>query len=368
MGLNKKEERNEIHRALLDSESFYSEDKGATNLARTAEYDLIRDVSQIECLMRDLAASEHILFALEERKGGRRYLKNSSLGGRFVLALDYDISEIRRHFERHKFTPYFELFEECVEVASLYGLSLAVKSRDPSAIEAWCDALNNCVGQIRARLHSQAFKSRLNLFRRVPNENYLGLRRYLDGLFEKYSGLLVIRLDLGFEKERYGYSGLRSPVTCEDAIGCRVRLFKNRRSNGIFKHMVGYAWKLEYGLDKGYQYHLLLLFDGSKCQEDVNIALEIGEYWKNVITNGKGVYCNFNATKGAYKACGTGRINRTDFELRAILKDKVAIYLSKVDVILKLAMPDGHRSYNRGGVPRLKEKTAESSMPEEAAV
>lgn len=348
MGINKKEERDEIERALLNSAISNFENRGEANVIFTAEFDRMRELSQIARLMRDLAASEHILFALEERKGGRRCLRKFPRGERFVLALDYDISEIRRHFELHKFTPYFELFEDCVKAARLDGLAQAVKSKDPSEIEAWCDALNNCVGQIRARLRSQAFKSRVNLFRRVPNENYLGLCRYLDRLFEKHSGLLVIRLDLGFGKEHHWPSGLRSPVTFEDAIGCRERLLKNRRCNRIFKHMVGYAWKLEYGLDKGFQYHLLLLFDGSKCQEDVKIAMEIGEHWKKVITNGKGVYWNCNAKKGTYKACGTGRINRTDIELRAILKDKVAIYLTKVDVILKLAMPDGHRSYNRG--------------------
>jgi hypothetical protein len=131
--------------------------------------------------------------------------------------------------------------------------------------------------------------------------------------------------------------------------------------------MVGFAWKLEYGLDKGFHYHLLLLFDGSRRQQDVKIAMDIGEYWKHEITSGEGVYWNCNARKSDYKACGVGRISRNDIELRAILKDKVALYLTKVDVILKLVMPDNHRSYGRGGMPKIKESSAELISPEDYA-
>ncbi|MBS0352708.1 MAG: inovirus-type Gp2 protein [Proteobacteria bacterium] len=366
--IDQEEERNEIESALIESTVTYFESQGETKVALTVEYDLMKELSQIERLMKDIGASEHALFALEERKRGGLYLKKFPLGERFIAALNYDISEIRRHFERHAFTPHFELFEECVKKYNLDDLAQAVKRKAHRAIEAWCRALTGCVTRIRTRLHSRAFKSRVSLFRRVPNENYLGLCRYIDRLFEKHSRLIVIRLDLGFGKEHRWPNGLRSPVTFEEAIGCRERLFNNRRCNRIFKHMVGYAWKLEYGLDKGFHYHLLLLFDGSKRQQDVTIAMEIGEYWEKVITNGKGVYWNCNGNKQTYKACGIGRINRSDIELRATLKEKVAIYLTKVDVILKLVMPDGHRSYNRGGMPKLKEKRAESITQEEAVV
>ncbi len=359
MAIDKVEERNEIERALIDSTINFFDSQGEAKIVFTFAYHHMKALLQIERLMKEVGASDHSLFAVEKRKSGERYLRKFPLGERFLAALNCNITEIRSSFERHAFTPHFEVFEECVKSAGLVELARDMKFKVPVDLNDCALALNDCVKEIRTKVNSRAFKGRVNLFRRVPNENYQGLCKYLDGLFSRYSRLIVIRLDLGFGKEHGWPNGLRSPITFDDAIGCRERLFKNRRRNRIFKHMVGFAWKLEYGLDKGFHYHLLLLFDGSKRQQDVKIAMEIGEYWKREITSGNGVYWNCNANKGAYKDCGVGRIGRNDIELRAVLKDKVALYLTKLDVILKLAMPDDHRSYGRGCMPKIKASSLE---------
>lgn len=60
------------------------------------------------------------------------------------------------------------------------------------------------------------------------------------------------------------------------------------RSNKLFDNRVGYVWKLEYGIDKGFHYHMMI--------QDINIAKMIGEYWAAVITHYRGLYYSIKKT------------------------------------------------------------------------
>jgi hypothetical protein len=96
---------------------------------------------------------------------------------------------------------------------------------------------------------------------------------------------------------------------------------------------VGYAWKMEYGLDKGFHFHILFFFDGSQVHKDIIIARMIGEHWEKDITGGKGLYYNCNAFKADYEEnLGIGMINHFDTELRENLINEAAVYLIKTDL------------------------------------
>jgi hypothetical protein len=125
--------------------------------------------------------------------------------------------------------------------------------------------------------------------------------------------------------------------------------------------MVGYCWKLEYGGEKGFHYHMIFFYDGSKVQQDTNIARMIGEYWMNVITQGKGLYYNCNADKGKYERCGIGTINHYDTELIENLK-LAAQYLAKPDDYLRdnASNIEVDRTFGRGV---MREKTENRGRP-----
>jgi hypothetical protein len=120
--------------------------------------------------------------------------------------------------------------------------------------------------------------------------------------------------------------------------------------------VVGYAWKLEYGLAKTYHYHFLLFFDGAYSQQDIVIAQAIGEYWASNITNGKGIYHNCNRNKAEYKVrgiLGIGMINHCDLSLRNGLKTAAA-YLTKVDIYVRMVISGGGRCFGKSGKPKMK--------------
>ena len=58
---------------------------------------------------------------------------------------------------------------------------------------------------------------------------------------------------------------------------------------------------------------------GSKVREDQTLAMLLGNYWKNFITQGRGTYHYWNAFKDGYKTLGVDMINYYDLELRESL-------------------------------------------------
>ena len=95
----------------------------------------------------------------------------------------------------------------------------------------------------------------------------------------------------------------------------------------------------------------MFIYDGQKVREDITKAEQIGEYWKNNITKGNGLFHNCN--KNDYKDKGIGILEHRDNEKRKILDEKVLPYLCKEDQsidILKENKKD--RAFTRGIAPK----------------
>ncbi|MCT7602550.1 hypothetical protein N5T92_10670, partial [Aliarcobacter butzleri] len=99
-----------------------------------------------------------------------------------------------------------------------------------------------------------------------------------------------------------------------------------------------------------------LFYDGNKVQKEVYIAKQIGEYWNNNITKGKGVYYNCNAKD--YKNRGIGMVDYKDEEKIKILKENAISYLLKTDEqsIDDIKTNSKDRAIVRGTMPKPKSK------------
>lgn len=239
-----------------------------------------------------------------------------------------------------------------------------------------CDALNDFVRDIRRSGSSAAFKKRVRNHHDAVDKNMRGLTKYIDSLFQHHSRLLVIRVDLGYGKDMQPEPSRTAHMTSEEVRKHRDRLLKNIPNNTLFAGLVGYVWKLEYGLEKGYHYHWLFFFDGRTRCRDVWLGQKIGEYWQKIVGE-TAVYWNCNANKSGYRRLGVGMINRGDDELRKNLIE-AAEYLTKPDLHLRLVDTTAGRTFGRGEI-RMKEEAAvttfveggvielESAPPSEAA-
>ena len=149
------------------------------------------------------------------------------------------------------------------------------------------------------------------------NKRKNSMEAYIDALIENNSKICTIRIDLG-----YG-TPYANKVTLNDMNKDINNLLNNRRSKKtLFENNIGYIIKKEHGENgKGVHGHAYLFYDGNKVQKEVYIAKQIGEYWNNNITKGKGVYYNCNAKD--YKNRGIGMVDYKDEEKIKILKEEL---------------------------------------------
>lgn len=167
---------------------------------------------------------------------------------------------------------------------------------------------------------------------------------YIDALQNNYSKMNIVRVDLAYKKP---YS---SDVTLDEATKDLNRLLNNRRSKPvIFEDNIGYIVKKEYTEDKGVHLHALFMFDGQKVLKDAYKADEIGNYWNENITKGKGSY--YNCNKNKYPEHGIGMLDYTDIEKRKHL-DSAMAYLSKDEQHIDSLSNKKERSFVRGTIPK----------------
>lgn len=180
--------------------------------------------------------------------------------------------------------------------------------------------------------------------RRRQNSNVA----YIDALQANYSKLCAVRLDLSYKKP---YS---EEITLEEATKDLNRLLNNRRSKpSIFEHNIGYIVKKEYTEDKSIHLHAFFMFDGQKVLKDAHKADEIGNYFVNDITKGKGTY--YNCNRNNYPEHGIGMLDHRDTEKRKHL-DKAMAYLSKDEQHIDSLSNKKERSFVRGTIPKSKGK------------
>ena len=333
----KRELRDSINDALSRSAVSFLEDKEEVILLTGEQLSISNQIKSIERLVKKISASEGELFSMGESR-----ILCSSIGRRVLRSLKAPLMA-RAMYPIHDFNPYCTIFMDNVERMKIDRYSNTKEFYGNEAEEV-VKKLNDFVQSIRGESNSKEFLVRMNSYHRASNKNYRELKSYIDCLFEKYSRLLIVRIDLSYFK---GFSQSSPDRGYSLVRRHRKRLFRNARYNALFKERVGYAWKLEYGAEKGFHYHVLLFFNGASRFSDVWIAKEIGEYWKNVVTDGEGLYFNCNARKGAYRSCGIGMVHYGDKDARRGLDD-LSVYLTKVDYYLKLALPGSDRSFGKG--------------------
>jgi hypothetical protein len=286
---------------------------------------LMRASMQVQKLIK----SEGDAFWVEATADGLARVTHSKLGEVLIGFIKLQIPDSPKFHTLYTLEPYIEMMAKYLKGFGLYQiLSRKFLAESVEEATALMKHLNGCVDKIRQEAKSRKFMSKLNSYQRSSNKNYKELTQYIDEVFECHSRLLVLRVDLSYSKEN-------SNTKQSEAARDLKHLFRNARSNKLFSDMVGYIWKLEYGPEKGFHYHMMFFFDGSKIREDGTLAKRIGRYWIDVVTKGRGLYYNCNAVKHTYKICGIGMINHADAELRENLR-KAVIYLTKTDLYMKL--------------------------------
>lgn len=181
--------------------------------------------------------------------------------------------------------------------------------------------------------------------------NSQSLLEYIKYFLDKYARLLIVRVDLKIKSEfanKVSVDAFNNFMTdLRDDLG---------RKRGCFKHLRGYAWAIEQGVDNGgIHCHLLLLYNGDKRQQDWFLGDVVGKHWVE-ITEGLGSYfnCNTIEQKRMYERLGILGIGRIHGNNNLEVKNAInaALYLTrpeKYEQRLKAWLPN-MRSFGRGTI------------------
>ncbi|GJA84654.1 YagK/YfjJ domain-containing protein [Aeromonas caviae] len=198
---------------------------------------------------------------------------------------------------------------------------------------------------------SAEHKKRVRAFEGRAKKNSQSLTEYVQGLFERHQKLLVLRIDLHYGK---AYPEKDSADQLLDWFG---RMLNNRRTNKIFKGMLGHAAKLEYAPRTGFHLHCMFIYNGSQHQYDVYLTERIGEYWRVFITRELGRYFNCSTIKNSYKSVGIGLQHYSQGTEQPGLKRAID-YMTKSELLLRAREFGGtRRGFFRGVLPRKPRQT-----------
>lgn len=161
--------------------------------------------------------------------------------------------------------------------------------------------------------HYHRQRRQLRDHRYSESENTKNLVQRMDNISDKYSRILVVRVDLAYPLKYQDQIGIQEFSDHMDVLRTRLR-----DQDKVFKGLVEYAWALEQGEGKGYHCHLLLVYKGSERRSAYSVADRVGKLW-STITEDQG--CHFNCHTADYlkqfsdrNRLGIGMIHRKNRE------------------------------------------------------
>ncbi len=139
------------------------------------------------------------------------------------------------------------------------------------------------------------FKNTIKKLKKSQTKRQISIKNYIDALNNNYARLLVVRLDLHLKIAPEIVNFTRDLLADMTRFWSRFR--RDLKESSSIPKPVGFIGSLEHGHYRGFHFHVMLIYDGSKHQKDIMIAYRIGEHWKLNITNGRGDYHNCNASE-----------------------------------------------------------------------
>ncbi|MGA3845163.1 hypothetical protein ACI2S9_16655 [Ralstonia nicotianae] len=287
------------------------------------------------------------------RYSGMKRIRELFLGKRYYRLMNGWIS---RYSDKYYYSARVEVFYEvCKELGLLgtypfaFGAPGEVARPDGAR---YMDVFNLLIHKIRIRCQTRAFKERERLRCAVAKRNERNVLALEEEMFSDETGRsrwLVLSLTLRY-KPQY-----RRWITPEMVQEHRDRFFKARHFNTLMAGIKNYVWAIEQSEDAGLHLHVILFYSTSSNHDEF-IAKQIGEYWAEVVTQGKGTYWNSNQgwLKTRYEkrghGIGVGQINWNDAEKREALR-KNLVYLAKTEQYLMARETERIHTFGMGQVP-----------------
>lgn len=301
--------------------------------------EIPRIIVPLDCLVEDIAASKGDQFSTRKGRHGGDLVHASPLGKRILDCAKYlDVDLVRQCLPRHRFSPYFELWESQRDPVRELALATPHPSLVPN-VNAW-------LAYVRTYAKSSPFHELVARQERAARKNAESTKAFLHNHFRHTARILAVRTDFGYRNDPFdvGYNWVPPPdVQVKEHLSQQIR-FIQRDVDAV----LGYIWKIEHGAAKGHHCHFLVLFDGHKVREGITWGNILGDNWLEV-TKGIGTYWNCNTDMESYARrglLGIGLIDYDDLDGRRNLM-RTAMYLAKVDYYARFVSPEIARTFGK---------------------
>lgn len=304
------------------------------------------------------------------------YLEPTGVNGRPVKK----VSSLGEHIERlHKysllysngytFSPLIAFFFEQFRKHPIKDYTLVLDKHDPDRFSY--ELFNDFVTTMRREAVVTKLKKKISDWNGKFKESRDRIAEFDAEIFNEYSRLMVIRLDFYYHKAVFTEeeveklyaeeveqkardlsdyldgADISTPKAIEGRIALeevqkdRKRFFANMKGKpSLFKYLVGYVWRIEYTRGAGYHMHVMLFFNGEFVDKHEHYAQEIGRYWRDVITQGRGYFENCNLKKAKYRdAWALGRIDHWDGAKRGKLRKAMEYFCKTSQVVQVVPYP-----------------------------
>lgn len=260
--------------------------------------------------------------------------------------------------DMYRYSSRVEAFYDTCKSMGMIGQQPSFEFGLPGEVEfrtgiRYMDWFNALIEQVRARCQAREFKERERLREANAERNRQNVLALEEEMFSEEVGRsrwLILSLTLRYKPMH------RRWITPEILQQHRDRFFAARRFNKLMSGIKNYVWAIEQGEDAGLHLHVILFYS-AESNRDEYIAMQIAEYWANVVTEGKGDYWNSNEgkLKEVYEkrghGIGVGQINWNDADKRTALRRNLG-YLAKTEQYLMIKAAVGIHTFGMGQVPK----------------
>lgn len=283
-------------------------------------------LKSIANLVKEISEGNDELFRIEQL-GCKKIIKPRGLGLALTGVIERSLDEVNEYFPCNSFHPYSELLMQSVKkFPVLEHMKPRLRFVPYHMASTVRDALAEVVQEIRDGVKTKAFREGLDHSRRRVQKNAASARKRFNSALSRHSKVLAIRLDLVSGQEIADVRGITNSVGVKQA---RAEFAKFQRYIRDTYPILAFFGCLEYGALTGIHFHVAILLNGHLKQRDIWLAKQMGEHWKNVITERRGRYFNSNALRFPERA--VGMIRREDYAKRRAFVKHVIAYLTKPD-------------------------------------
>ncbi|AXE94101.1 DUF3296 domain-containing protein [Paraburkholderia terricola] len=253
----------------------------------------------------------------------------------------------RVYSRRYSYSPLLDLFFAIYAKHAIRQCTLRGPSRQFDSCSIEGEVFEDFVRCLREEGTRVGIVNQVNDWENTSDENDRNVRQYVETLFDKHGSLLPVDVDLCYgsscvdEGQMFEFATAIAREHDEDmaflygseanaadthepipqhqvatVITDRDRLCTNMRAKpSIFGSMVGYVWRIEWACT-GFYLHMVLLFEGSTPTTDVWLGDQVGQYWVESVTKGRGSFRNLKRSRRKLDdgSVVTGKIEQSETE------------------------------------------------------